>query len=127
MIGVFYSLARCVWAYTTYFYFEALKANHFIFDIEVLKEANLLRGVGALTGGFFAVLFCFSLIRFFKARKKTMGVAGGYLTIFLTLSAVLAKTLTLYFWPFFLSLLALILLTAKSLGILLMGMSLLSR
>jgi hypothetical protein len=94
-IGVFYILERIFWSYTSVNFGQSILNHQRIEDYSALKQAGLLKGLGALLGGLIGGFgFTTVLTLFFVSIRNPYGIAGGLIIL---LAMIIGMSAKIYF------------------------------
>jgi hypothetical protein len=94
-IGILYLLERIFWSYTSLNFAQNIQIHTRIEDYSVLKQAGLLKGIGALLGGVIGGFgFTTVLTLFFTSIRNPYGIAGGLIIL---LAMIIGMSAKIYF------------------------------
>lgn len=92
VVGVLYIVERVFWGYVTTNFAHAIQSQPLVSDYAVLKQAGLLKGIGALLGGLIGGFgFSIALTWLFFSLGNPYGIAGGLIVIVSMLIGMPAK------------------------------------
>lgn len=126
-VCVLYILGRIFWAYSTLNYFNIISQHLNTSQLDVLLIPGMLKGISALIGGFFAIMLTVFLYKYFSVLKdgySFFGRLGALIILISTLTAIVVKTLAMWYFPYAFTILFIIALAIKSIGINFIGIAL---
>ncbi len=125
IVAFVYAAERIFWMAATLNYAVAVGTVQATSDLSSLALPGMLKGIAALIAGITAgIVMASFLMVYFSRTGIALGKTGGLLVVLAVPVGIVVKTLTLWVWPYEMTVIFMLSMGAKSVGIALMSIAL---